>query len=108
MHRDTHMLREMYVPKEESKEEREREKTICFFFFPSLMFLRERIRSDNSISSPGANAIGMVQPSAYYLLMYLPNYPLNCYQCNFNILIAAPPCSHAIVAKFIIKFCECI
>jgi len=33
MHRDTHMLREMYVPKEESKEEREREKTICFFFF---------------------------------------------------------------------------
>lgn len=33
--------------------------------FPSLMFLRERIKSDNSISSPGANAIGMVQPSAY-------------------------------------------
>lgn len=62
------MLREMYVPKKESKEEggretqRERKDDLVF---PSLMFLRERIRSDNSISSPGANAVGMVQPSAY-------------------------------------------
>lgn len=61
------MLREMYVLKKESKEEegRETQREKRRFGFPSLMFLRERIRSDNSISSPGANAIGMVQPSAY-------------------------------------------
>lgn len=66
MHHNTHAEGNVCSKEREQRggrgREAEREKDDLVF--QSLMFLKERIRSDNSISSLGTNAIGMVQPSA--------------------------------------------